>query len=51
MFTDTAFYRNANYHKMTDTAETLNYDHMAGFIEDLGPVIFELSGGQGVPEK
>jgi Zn-dependent M28 family amino/carboxypeptidase len=29
MVTDTAFYRNPNYHRATDTADTLNYARMA----------------------
>jgi hypothetical protein len=28
-FTDTAFYRNKNYHKDTDTWDTLDYDRLA----------------------
>src|SRR5262249_19717517 len=30
MVTDTAFLRNANYHCATDTADTLDYERMAG---------------------
>ena len=33
MITDTAWARNRNYHKDTDTADTLNYDKMAGVID------------------
>ena len=29
MITDTAFYRNPNYHQITDTPETLDYGRMA----------------------
>lgn len=32
MITDTAFYRNPNYHAPGDTAETLDYDRMAEFV-------------------
>ncbi|MDF1838418.1 MAG: DUF1080 domain-containing protein, partial [Planctomycetota bacterium] len=32
MLTDTAHLRNPHYHKMTDTADTLNYDHMADIV-------------------
>ena len=39
MFTDTSFYRNPNYHKLTDTPGTLNYDYMAGVIEGLKPAL------------
>jgi len=33
MITDTAFYRNPNYHEPTDTAETLDYPRMAEVIK------------------
>ena len=33
MITDTAFYRNKNYHKITDTMETLDIDRMAKVID------------------
>ncbi len=32
MITDTAFYRNPNYHELGDTASTLNYDLMAELV-------------------
>ena len=32
MITDTAFYRNPNYHAPSDTAETLDYDKMSALI-------------------
>lgn len=32
MITDTAFYRNANYHQATDTWDTLDYEHMAQVV-------------------
>jgi Zn-dependent M28 family amino/carboxypeptidase len=32
MITDTAFYRNPNYHAPGDTAETLDYDRMTEFV-------------------
>lgn len=35
MITDTAFLRNRNYHRQSDTLETLNYKAMAGLIEVL----------------
>jgi hypothetical protein len=31
--TDTAFYRNANYHTMWDTAERLDYQRMSQAVE------------------
>ncbi len=33
MITDTAFYRNKNYHEVTDTIETLNFDKMAEVVK------------------
>ena len=35
MITDTSVFRNENYHQLTDTAETLDYDRMAKLTEDL----------------
>jgi len=35
MATDTAFYRNPNYHGPGDTADTLDYKRMAEFVEGL----------------
>jgi len=35
MITDSAFYRNKNYHKPSDTADTLDYDRMAEVIKGL----------------
>jgi len=32
MITDTAFYRNPNYHQVTDTADTLDYERMAHVV-------------------
>ena len=32
MITDTAFYRNPNYHEVTDTPDTLDYDRMAQVV-------------------
>jgi hypothetical protein len=33
MITDTSFYRNKNYHKETDTMETLDFARMAKVID------------------
>ncbi len=44
MFTDTAFYRNSNYHKQTDTPETLNYAYMAAFLDGLEKAVLDLAG-------
>ena len=35
MITDSAFYRNKNYHKPSDTADTLDYDRMAEVVKGL----------------
>ncbi|MCB0350712.1 MAG: M28 family peptidase [Bdellovibrionales bacterium] len=35
MITDTSFYRNSNYHKATDTIDTLNYEIMADIVQGL----------------
>jgi acetylornithine deacetylase/succinyl-diaminopimelate desuccinylase-like protein len=35
MLTDTSFFRNTNYHKETDTPETLNYKNMAQVVDGL----------------
>ena len=35
MITDTAFYRNPNYHTETDTIDTLNFDKMADLLKGL----------------
>jgi len=32
MITDTSFYRNSNYHKKTDTMETLDFNRMADVV-------------------
>lgn len=43
MVTDTAFFRNANYHTSGDTADSLNYDHMTRVVLGLVPVIEHLA--------
>lgn len=43
MITDTAFYRNHNYHTANDTAEKLDYTRMAMVVEDIAAVVRELS--------
>jgi hypothetical protein len=35
MITDSAFYRNKNYHKPSDTADTLDYDKMTEVVKGL----------------
>jgi Zn-dependent M28 family amino/carboxypeptidase len=44
MFTDTAFYRNAGYHKPFDTPDTLNYVYMAAFLDGLEKAVLDLAG-------
>lgn len=39
MVTDTAFYRNRNYHQTTDTMETLDFDRMAKVIDGVLTVL------------
>jgi Zn-dependent M28 family amino/carboxypeptidase len=39
MITDTAFYRNPNYHRATDTAGTLDYTKMAEVVKGLYGVV------------
>ncbi|MBI2386565.1 MAG: M28 family peptidase [Elusimicrobia bacterium] len=41
MVSDTAFYRNANYHESTDLPETLDYEKMAEVAEALASVLSE----------
>src|SRR5262249_20409643 len=43
MITDTAFYRNNNYHEASDTPETLDYRRMALVVEALYGAIEDLS--------
>ncbi len=42
MITDTAFYRNPNYHQITDTIETLNFDKMAEVVKGVFGVIIDI---------
>lgn len=44
MVTDTAFYRNPNYHQQTDTPETLDFKRFARVVVGLRPVISYLTG-------
>ncbi len=44
MVTDTAFFRNHNYHQPTDTPDTLDYDRMARVVAGLEKVIADLAG-------
>ncbi len=44
MFTDTAFYRNSNYHRESDRPETLNYVYMAAFLDGMKSALDDLAG-------
>jgi hypothetical protein len=44
MVTDTAFFRNPNYHEPTDVPGTLDYERMARVVAGLEHMIGELSG-------
>ena len=43
MITDTAFYRNRNYHTAGDTAEKLDYKRMAMVVEGVYATVSELA--------
>jgi Zn-dependent M28 family amino/carboxypeptidase len=45
MVTDTAFYRNPNYHRMSDTPDTLDYVRMAEVVEGLKAAIETVAKG------
>ena len=45
MLTDTALFRNPNYHKTTDTVETLDFEAMASITENLVSAMRNLSLG------
>lgn len=42
MFTDTAPFRNPNYHRATDTTETLDYERLAAAVQGIAVVVDEL---------
>ncbi|MBC8125669.1 MAG: M28 family peptidase [Gloeobacteraceae cyanobacterium ES-bin-144] len=43
MVTDTAFYRNSNYHKTTDTWQTLDYPRMAHVVTQVHQAVLRLA--------
>ncbi len=43
MLTDTSFFRNPNYHKPTDTPNTLDYERMARVIDGIEAVVRRLA--------
>jgi hypothetical protein len=42
MVTDTAFFRNPNYHPPTDTLDTLDFTFMAQLVKSLELALLEL---------
>jgi hypothetical protein len=44
MVTDTANFRNPNYHRSTDTIDTLNLDFMAAVTDAVAAAVIELAG-------
>ncbi len=44
MVTDTAFYRNANYHRLTDTHDTLDYQRMSAVVDSVYYVLKDIIG-------
>jgi Zn-dependent M28 family amino/carboxypeptidase len=44
MITDTAFYRNPNYHTATDTPDTLDYTRMAQVVDGVRAAVRALAG-------
>lgn len=46
MVTDTSFYRNASYHKESDTAEHLDYNRMGKVVIGLYEALVKLSAGR-----
>lgn len=42
MVTDTAFYRNADYHTAQDTADLLDYPRMARVVQGVHAAVLEL---------
>ncbi len=45
MITDTALFRNPNYHKETDTPDTLDYERMARVVSGVEAAVVNLAGG------
>jgi len=43
MITDTAFYRNQNYHAASDRPETLDYPRMAMVVEGVYAAVLDLA--------
>jgi hypothetical protein len=49
MVTDTAFYRNSNYHESTDTWQTLDYPRMAHVVTQVHQAVMKL--GESIPHS
>ncbi|NJL14257.1 MAG: M28 family peptidase, partial [Microscillaceae bacterium] len=43
MVSDTSFLRNPNYHKPSDTIETLNFDKMAAVVQGVFAAVLDLA--------
>ncbi len=41
MLTDTSFYRNKNYHKLSDTPDTLNYEMMSFVVNQIAKLVIK----------
>lgn len=46
MVTDTAFFRNDNYHEPTDVPDTLDYERLARAVDGIEAVVVELDAGE-----
>ena len=46
MITDTAPFRNRNYHELWDRPDSLNYDHMARVVDGVAFTVASLAGSQ-----
>ncbi len=44
MVSDTSFYRNANYHRATDTFDTLDYEKMAAVVDSVYYALLDVIG-------
>lgn len=44
MIGDTAFYRNPNYHRLSDTWQTLDYERMVEAVRGLTAAVADLAG-------
>lgn len=46
MITDTSYYRNPHYHQPTDTPDTLDYERMAGVLDQVEAAVRALARGE-----